>query len=196
MNKIQLEGKTIEIYNNWIGVQSVFVNNQIVSKKYSFTKSEHNFSLFEDGQEVPYTLIVKVSSKEQLLKSDQVIVDILKNGKTIKKDLFITFAKKQKRERNKNKIKGIDFLKEYEIDQAIEALQKGLEIDDHDPEIFFYLACCYSIKEETKKSFEFIKKAVENNLNDREMILNHEMLSYIRIQDGFEQFSESDFTNL
>jgi len=39
-----------------------------------------------------------------------------------------------------------------------------------------------------------LKNAVENKLHDTSIIRNHEMLAFLRIQDGFEDFERSNFT--
>lgn len=192
--KINIGNNIIEIQNNWIGVQSILVNGKVVSKKFSFSGTNHYFSISEDSHEKKYTLTTKISSKKRPLKSTQILIDLRCDGNIIKENLLIDFGTNQKKENNENKVAGIKLLKEYEIKNAIKTLKWGLDFDRNDPEIYFYLACCYSIEEKTKDAFECIKKAVENNLNDKEMILNHEMLAYIRIQDGFENFSNSNFT--
>jgi len=190
---IKIANNLIEIHNNWIGVQTVLVNGKIVSKKFSFLGTNHYFTILEDGNEIEYLITTKVNSKTQRLKSNQFLIDLRCEGGIIKENVLIEFGSEQKKENNKHKVIGIKFLREYEIKNAIKALKRGLSFDKNDPEIYFYLACCYSIEEKTKDGFECLKKAVENNLNDTEMILNHEMLAYIRIQDGFEDFLNSNF---
>ena len=192
--KITIDNNLIEINNSWIGVQTVLVNGKVVSKKFSFLGTNHYFTIVEDGHEVEYILTTKVSSKTQRLKSNQFLIDLRCEGRIIKENVLIEFGTEQKKENNKYKVIGIKFLREYEIKSAIKALKRGLAFDNNDPEIYFYLACCYSIEEKTKDGFECLKKAVENNLTDTEMILNHEMLAYIRVQDGFEAFLNSNFT--
>ncbi len=192
--KIKIGNNIIEIHNNWIGVQTVLVNGKVVSKKFSLSGNNHFFTLLEDGHDKKYILTTKSSSKKQRLTSNQFLIDLRCDGKIIKENFLIDFGSNQKKENNEHKIRGIKHLREYEIKSAIKALQWALEFDRNDPEIYFYLACCYSIEENKKEGFECIKKAVENDLNDTEMILNHEMLAYLRMQDGFEAFMNSSFT--
>ena len=197
---IKIGNNVIEIHNNWIGVQTVLVNGEIVSKKFSISGNSHFFTIRKDGYDRKCILTTKLSSKQRLIKNNQVLIDLRCDGKIIKENFLINFGtnKKgkinQKKETNEHKITGIKLLREYEIENAINALEWGLELDRNDPEIYFYLACCYSIQEKKKDGFECIKKAVENNLNDTEIILNHEMLAYLRVQDGFEAFKNSNFT--
>jgi len=186
--KIKTDKSIIEFHNNWLGVETVIVNGQILSKKSSILGTNHYFTIFEEGKDIPYILTTKVNAMSQVL------IDLRRDGVIIKSDLVINFGTKEKTEQNDFKVAGIKLLKEYEIHEAINALNKGLEFDRNDPEIYFYLACCYSIEEQAIKGFECIKKAIENNLNDKEMILNHEMLAYLRIQEPFEEFLNSNFT--
>jgi Flp pilus assembly protein TadD len=99
-----------------------------------------------------------------------------------------------KRPKNKLKKKGIEKLKEYDVGDAIEDLTKALDIDPDDPEIYFHLACAYSLQERTENAFESIKMAVEKRMQDTEMILNHDMLAYVRMHPAFEDFLNSNFT--
>ena len=194
LDKIIIKDHLIEIHNNWRGVQTVFVNKKIVSKKFSFAGTEHLFDLLEDGKEVAYILTTKISSKTQLLADHEILIDLKRDGVLIKENLLVHFTRKQKKENNKHKIAGIKHLSNYEIQEAIKAFKRGLAVDQNDPEIYFHLACCHSLEEQTKEAFEYIRLAVDNQLNDREMILHHEMLAFVRIQDGFKAFLESDFT--
>ena len=194
LDKIKIENYIIEVHNNWRGVQTLMVNRQMVSKKFSFAGTDHFFTLLEDGHDIPYVLTTKINSKSHLLADNQILIDLKRDGKMIKEDVLLNFITDQKKEKNKSKAAGIKYLKDHEIKDAIKALKRGLELDKNDPEIYFYLACCYSLEERTKEGFECIKLAVENNLNDREMILSHDMLAFIRIQDGFEGFLNANFT--
>ena len=191
-HKIEVGKYLIEVHINWLGVQSVVINGQIVSRKFSYAGTDHVFTLFEEGLDIPYVLTTKVSSKDFLLRDDEILVDLRKDGELISGNLLIRFLAGD-RKRNKYKTLGIRLLNRYEIKKAIDALNKGLEIDSNDPEIYFYLACCYSLEEKKKKCFEHIKMAVENNLNDKDLILNHDMLAFIRVQKGFEEFIKSNF---
>lgn len=182
-NKIKIGEVIIEIYNNWIGVQSIIINRETISKQFSFAGSEHYFTLLEDGVVIPYVLTTKRSSK----KGAQMLVDLKRDGKMIKENVLISFIT-NKKENNKHKLRGIKFLKAYEIVEAIGAFKHGLEFDRSDAEIYFYLACCYSIEEDATKGFECLKLAIEYNLKDIHLILHHDMLAYLRIQEEFKVF--------
>lgn len=46
---IYLEENTIEVYNSFLGKETIKVNNKIVSEISSFFGAEHNFKLYEGG---------------------------------------------------------------------------------------------------------------------------------------------------
>ena len=186
--KIQTDYCTIEFHNNWLGKETVMVNGQIVSEKSSVMGTDHHFFVTENGHQVRYILTTKVNNNLQ------VFLDLRRNGILIEKDIPIPYGSKQKTPNNPYKKQGILKLKDYAIKDAISDLKKALEINREDPDIYFYLACGYSIEEKAADGFECLKKAVEYNLQDTEIILNHEMLAYLRMQEGFDDFLHSNFT--
>ncbi len=185
--KIRTDHAVIEFHNNWLGMETVIVNGKEVSQKSSLLGTNHYFVVSDKGRDIAFTLTTKLGP------AGQVYFDLRKDGELIEENVLVNFGTKGKHEPNEFKTKGIQLLKEYEIKLAIEALKKGLAFDKKDPEIYFHLACCYSIEENAEEGFECIKQAVSLNLNDKEMILNHEMLAYLRLQDAFEDFLNSDF---
>lgn len=192
-NKIEIDGSIIEIQNNWIGVQTILVNGKELSKSFSLSGSNHYFTIMEKGIEKSYILTTKtyLKKKKQLLETYQLLVDLKCDGKLIKENVLIDSGP-PKRDTNKNKNDGMKFLKDYQIENAIKAFKLGIEYSDNDPEIYFYLACCYSLKERTEKGFECLQKAIEHNLIDQKMIRKHDMLAHIRIQEKFEEFMNSN----
>lgn len=186
--KIKSGDTIIEFHNNWLGVETVIINGQVVSKKASILGANHYFTIMEDGHPANYMLTTKTN--EHLL----VLIDLRRNGKIVFENVQLQYGTTQKAVKNKFKKAGIQKLVSYDIDEAINDLKQGLNINADDPEIFFYLACCYSNQEKAKEGFECLKKAVENKLQNVEMILNHEMLAYLRMQDAFEEFLGSNFT--
>ena len=79
------------------------------------------------------------------------------------------------------------------VDES-EELHQALKIAPKDPEIYFHMACAYSVMENTEAGFEALQKAVEYGLPDTEMILNHDMLAFLRLQEAFEEVLNSGFT--
>ena len=186
--KFKTEHSIIEFHNNWLGAETVIINGQIVSKKSSWMGTEHHFSIIENGNSIRYVLITKVNANMN------VFIDLHRNGKVIEENVPLPFGTKPKAPKNNSKINGIKLLTEYQVSDAIKELTKALDMDIEDPEIYFYLACAYSIEEQALKGFESLKKAIENKLQNTEMILEHEMLAYLRMHDEFEPFLNSNFS--
>ena len=193
-NKLSLPNATIEIFNNWIGVHTVKVNDLIVSKKFSYADCNLPFDLIENGEEINYMLIVKIGSKDMLLKTNEILVDLLRENTKIKEDVLLVFGTDTKKSTNKEKVEGLKLLKEFQISAAIESFKKALEIDRHDPEIHFSLACCYSNQEMTEEGLKSLKLAIENNLLDLDSLLKHDLLAYLRLQDGFKELIDQNTT--
>lgn len=194
-NKVKIENNVIEIHNNWVGKQTIIFNGQVVSKKFAFSGTDHYFTVFKDGKDVPYILTTKTSSKEQILRSDQMLIDLRCDGFLLEENLLIKFGVAQEKEKNKYKAEGLKFLSDYEIPNAISALHRGLEYDNKDPHIYFYLACCFSIAEQKEAGLRNLKMAIVHHLNDKELILNHEMLAYLRTQEEFNDIIGIDAKN-
>ena len=137
----------IEFHNNWLGEETVIINGQIVSKKSSFWGTHHRFNVMEDGHSVTYVLTTKVNGNMQVL------LDLQRNGIMVQEDIHVMFGTMPKRPKNRPKKDGIVKLKEYDLNDAIDELNKGIDIDPDDPEIYFYLACAYSLTRRNWKSF-------------------------------------------
>ena len=186
--KIKTDTITIEFHNNWLGEETVIVNGQIISKKSSVMGTHHDFTILENGHPVNYILTTKVNSNMQIF------LDLRKNGKVIQEDIELKYGGKPKLPVNNFKIDGIAKLKNYDIEDGMLQLKKALEVSPEDPEIYFYLACGYSIKESVLEGFESLKMAVKYHLHDREAILNEDMLAYLRLNEEFENFLSSNFS--
>ena len=180
----------IEFHNNWLGVETVIVNGQVVSKKSSILGTHHHFNLMENGEEMRYVLTTKVNANLQVL------LDLRRNGELVQEDVLVNFGSLPKRPENKPKKIGLMKLKEYEVTAALDEFKKALDIEPNDPEIYFHMACAYSNLEKTREGFDCLKKAVKYGLKDNEIILNHDMLAYLRMHDTFEDFLNSGFTKI
>ena len=186
--KLESGETIIEFHNNWLGEETVIVNGQVVSKKSSVWGTHHHFNVIEDGHHVRYVLTTKVNGNMQ------VFVDLKKNGEYTQKDVPVLYGGMPRKPKNIAKKNGMQELYEYDLENAIKELTKALDVDNKDPEIYFYLACAYSVQENLPMAYEHIKLAVENRLQDIEMILNHDMLAYVRLHDEFESFLNSNFS--
>lgn len=110
---------------------------------------------------------------------------------------FQTRRKKSKRSTivrsNPFKKSGLKKYKEYDIEEAIEDFLKALKIDPQDVSIYFNLACAYSLMEDKEKAFHYLEEAVVRGMKDKERILKHDDLAFIRIQPEFQDFKLNDF---
>ena len=186
--KITSGNTIIEFHNNWLGEETVIVNGQVVSKKSSIWGTNHYFAIPENGADVKYILTSKLTD------GMQVALDLIRNGELVQENVPVPFGSRPKKPVNKAKKRGLAELKEYALEEALAEFEQALEQDPKDPEIYFHMACAHSVLENTSDGFSCLKKAVENGLADTEMILNHDMLAFIRINAAFEDFLNSGFT--
>jgi hypothetical protein len=172
---------------NWLGEETVIVNGQIVSKKYSVWGTNHFFTVMEDGRQTRYILTTRVDANMQ------VVIDLSKNGQLIEEGVSVPFGSRPASPHLKLKKEGLDLLKVYDLDDALEKFREALEIKPQDAEIYFHMACAYSVLEKPKEGFDAIKMAIEHSLQDQEEILNHDMLAFLRMHQAFESFLNSGF---
>ncbi len=177
----------IEIHNNWLGEETVIVNGQIVSKKYSVWGTNHYFNVMEDGHTIRYILTTRVDGNMQ------VVLDLSRNGKPIYEGVAINYGTKPTSPHEKLKKQGLSLLKAYDLEDALEKFQEAQKMSPKDGEIYFHMACAFSVLERTKEGFDALKNAVANNLQDQEMILNHDMLAFLRMHPAFVGFFDSGF---
>jgi len=187
--KIETDRCIIVYEVNWLGMETISIEGQIVSKKFSLRGTSHNFFRHENNIKIAYTLTTKESSKEK----NQISISIIRNNKLIVDNILVNYETKTK-ETNKSKIIGTKYLDEYEIDLAIEEFSKALIVNREDPEIYFFLACCYSIQEKSERGFECIIAALEYKFDNIGLLLNHEMLAFLRVQEEFKDIIKSKLT--
>jgi len=94
---------------------------------------------------------------------------------------------------NPYKATGIKKYKDFEIDEAIEDFNKGLEIEPRDVSLHFNLACAHSMVEDKDKSLFHLSQAIKYGFKDFEKIRTHDDLAFLRIQSEYEQFEENGF---
>jgi class 3 adenylate cyclase/TM2 domain-containing membrane protein YozV len=83
--------------------------------------------------------------------------------------------------------------KEYDFDEAIEALKKAAGLKYDDPEMHFLLARCYSHNEEAEKALLHLDAAVAFGLKEPKRIKNHDDLAFLRIQPAYETFVNNGY---
>ena len=187
-HKLTSGNLVIEFHNNWLGEETVIVNGQIVSKKSSIWGTHHHFILVEDGEEARYILTTKV------INGFQVALDLRRNGRLLHENVAVAYGTMPKKPQNDAKKRGLAKLQQYYLEEALEELERALDLEPDDPEIYFHMACAYSVLENARAGFDCLKEAVARGLHDREMILDHDMLAYLRLRPAFEGFLDSGFT--
>jgi hypothetical protein len=187
--KLTSKGTIIEFHNNWLGQEMVIVNGQEVSKKSSVLGVNHNFVVLEEGKKVRFILTSRLDG------TGQVFLDLRRNGKVVQENVGVIYGTGPKQQLNKAKQKGLALLKSYDLEEALETFKSALDINAKDPEIYFHMACAYSVLEKPLAGFESLKKAVANKLQNTESILNHDLLAFLRMHEAFAGFMQSNFTN-
>lgn len=185
--KLVVENNVIEFHNSWTGEETVVVNGREVSRQYSVWGIQHYFSIVEDGQEQRYILTSKVTA------GMQVAVDLSKNGALIRENVPVHYGSKPKPPQNKAKKYGLTCLKEYDLEEALTAFELALEMAPRDPEIYFSMACAHSVLENAEEGLECLQAALAFGLSERDRILEHDMLAYLRMQADFVSFREKEF---
>jgi len=187
--KLKSEGTIIEFHNNWLGEETVIVGGKMVSKKSSIMGANHFFTVIEKGATVNYILASKVLDSNM-----RVGIDLIRNGQMVYENVPLSYGKKSRTPHEELKSKALAKLIEYDVHEALDLLQKAQQLEPDDYEIYFHLACAYSNLEDAENGYENLKLAVQHGMNDFEKILNHDMLAFLRLQDQFERFQESGFT--
>ena len=95
---------------------------------------------------------------------------------------------------NPFKQSGIKKYKEYELEEAIQDFEKGLQINPKDIALHFNIACAYSLTEKADKAYYHLDKAVEYGFSDFDKIRTHDDLAYARIQPQFDEFAAAGFS--
>lgn len=180
----------IEFHNSWSGAESVYVNGQLVSKKSSFWGTSHYFQMEEAGQPVKFILVTKVGANMQ------VMIDLFRDGVLLKENLCIPYGSMPRKPHLEFKKSGLAYLNDFDLELALADLQEAASISPEDPELYFYMACAYSVMEEAWEGFQCLKEAVSRGLKAKDFILTHDMLAYLRMHPAFEAFKASGFTEI
>lgn len=197
--KIEIDNIIIEFHNNWLGVETVTVNGRRVSQKSSVWGIDHRFKVYEGRSGTSYSLNSKVGANMG------VYLDLYRNGQLVRENIAVGtsfFGKNNggqsfpifNLEAYKAKKKGLKQLMDYDLQDALKSFDEALVGYPDDAEIYFHMACAFSLLENIESGFEHLRLAVFKGLKDTEQILTHEMLAFLRIQHAFEGFFESGFT--
>lgn len=90
-------------------------------------------------------------------------------------------------------VRGIQLYKEEKYREAIREFYNALGEDPGSSAAHFNLACCYSILRDAKDAYFHLAKAVELGFDDRDRILQHEALTFLRSRPDFGAFQENNF---
>lgn len=178
----------IEVTNSWTGIESIFVNGILVSKKGSFFGTHHYFTLTEFGRPTRYTLTTKFAMNQY-----GVAIDLSRNGIKIKENIPVPYGKKPSNPTSNIKKGAMKKLKDFDLEGALLDFEYALEKNSSDGEIYFHMACAYSILERTEEGFYALAKSVDLGYANNDTILNHDMLAYLRMNEAFEDFLNSGF---
>lgn len=91
------------------------------------------------------------------------------------------------------KKEGIKNFKEYNTKGAIDNFKKGLEILPQDKSLHFNIACAYSLEEKAFEAFYHLDRAFAFGFNERDKIISHEALAYIRVLPEFDMFQKNEY---
>jgi len=94
---------------------------------------------------------------------------------------------------NPFKKSGIKKYKEFDLEEAIEDFNKGLEIEPNDIALHFNIACAYSLTEQKEKALSHLDRAVQLGFKDFKKIDTHDDLAFVRIQDEFLIFKDNGY---
>lgn len=95
---------------------------------------------------------------------------------------------------NPYKSQGTQLYRDFDFQGAITAYLKSLQVQAHDPQINFNLACLYSLEENAQASFMHLQKAVEQGYANFDKIRTHDHLAFLRTQPEFEAFVKNGYT--
>lgn len=178
-----VDGHLIEFLNNVWGKETVKMNGQIVSQKSSVLGVQHHFTHHNGLQDDHFVVVSKLNGLS-------VFIDIIKNGVIVKQNLLVETGESSI---NKFKKSGLNFLKQYKLEEALADFVKAEAFDASDAEIPLFTACIYSLKEDVANGFRYIKKACERKLSDRSVIDTLDQLAFLRMDPAFEAFKQSGY---
>lgn len=99
-----------------------------------------------------------------------------------------------KKRENPYKKTGFKKYKEYDIEGAIDDLEKSLEIDPNDKDIYFQLACGYSLMERPEDSLQFLQSAIQLGYDNYENINTIDDLAYLRISPVYQTYKANGYS--
>lgn len=126
----------------------------------------------------------------------QVMMDLFRDGQLLKENLCIAYGSMPQRPHLALKKSGLSHLKDFDLELALADFQEAASISPEDPELYFYMACAHSVLENAWDGFQCLKEAVARGLRAKDLILEHDMLAYLRLDPAFESFKASGFSEV
>jgi class 3 adenylate cyclase/TM2 domain-containing membrane protein YozV len=80
-----------------------------------------------------------------------------------------------------------------EFDIAVDSYLELLDKDPTNPDLHYQLASSYSMKQDAKKGFFHLSKAVEMGFKGFQRIKNHYTLAFLRSRNDFKSFEENGY---
>lgn len=172
-------GKDILIYHvGTFGNETIELNGiKVGGGRLVNTRNNYIIKVHKEDYE-----LMELELISMLNESNQIVLDLYKDGKRIERERKL----KKGKFKNDYKIKGISKLEEFELAEALELFNKGLELIPNDGEIYFYKSCIYSLEENIADGIASLSMAMENGFTDKERINNEGKLAFLRIQKEFE----------
>lgn len=84
--------------------------------------------------------------------------------------------------------------KTYDLDGAIDQFEKAMEFEPANPALYFDLACCHSLLENTDRAYYYIENAVTNGFSDFDKIKTDDALAYLRVHSEFSTFESNGYS--
>lgn len=83
--------------------------------------------------------------------------------------------------------------KDYDLEAALADYEKSAEISKPDKQMYFNMACIYSLLEKTDLSLSHLEKAMDLGYKDVEKIKTADELAYLRIQPEYQAFVDNGY---
>ena len=112
-----------------------------------------------------------------------------KGGKRVKKTQPTNYNKRE----NPYKKNGFKKYAESDLEGAIEDLEEALNINAKDKDIYFKLACAYSLMEKPKVSLGYLNEAIQYGYKDFDTISKIDDLAYLRISPEFRAYKAQGY---
>lgn len=184
-----LENNIIVYSMSAFGPQIVEVNGQVVFKK-NQNKYPNTFLLTVVSDSDQGNQVRLVSKMDD--DSGDILLDLFHGEIQLASNTPLASGKFH----NKPKNEGISQLKKYALDEAFSSLRDGLALVPLDAEIYFHLACIYSLQENAPDAIASLDSAFAYGYTDIQAVKTHDHLAYLRIQDAYDMWlSQLDLDN-